>query len=1135
MGSSGDLARKAAAVSQHLALGAVAVVGAGLSISSRFPLTSGLNTLLWDALDVDSAARATLAAALGKTDGPSKGLVGDRCEDAMAACETVADSPAARTRFQRQFAVLDAERSVQPSAAHEALARLVHAGVVECVVSLNWDTALEKAYARLYGVAVPQGVLLKPHGDAARPEVPWTLPHEPGLVPSSVTEMVSLLAVGHARTLMVVGYSERDQVVVDQLLKPLDKSWRTVRVGPAATGEDDLPAGADEALPLLAEPFARREDDAAWHSVTYAGSRDIHAALAGERLGPRDVDACPELAEVDVLVRALRTDHAVVLNGPPGSGKSITAYHALRRIAHEGFETLRLRDDARGRGLRSWLADLAAFPRPKVLLLDDAQDMSPDTVRELAERADADTLVLVVGIDHVAGGVRTVRLGAHAAVARLAWWVGQERRYVFPLVHALDHQVGAHPNDLFFDRRVDIAERQQTPWQFFYTLTGGWRRMHRAALELRDHDRADLALLAVAVAHIASVDSGVARESLTPLAALLDRDDAWLDRSLYELARRRLVVDSEGRLRCAHLQSAYTLLAWMLHTAPLNSPPPARPAVPPIASAAAVPTSTPPTSTQDEPVAPELPRAEKDADRDAVCALVAAQLDSPETPLRGCTWLSGKNLYGDTRLYLRWKGVLGKNRDVQLAQRALTTPADGDVAAAAQLLSETVSYSKGEILDTVKEHDPTLRSWYATISPENAWALGDLANSLYNEDERYAGQVASYADPARLATLVLDGGWPHISSTSHALDRLCTAGGQPVRDAVQAHLDADSYIHMIHDGNPELWQTVALVDDLAAADHRLALQLFERAAPRLAQQFATDPVRHWNDMFQCVLHLGYGPGFLRRYKHPPAYCRRAARAFTSALDHDRIAEALAGPTDQWGQLNFHDFVDFLFEADPTKFAAVADLVDMAQFEQSLRHDPEAPGQTALYVAAVLWEHHPSDLHAIIDRLEPDWKKLDSLVAYMAPDIAIRALQRGLPLDLRLDHHHWQWAAIVLSRLHDEDPAIATEVAHANRETMVIGLTATNTHDPWGGLRHWTAACDRVAPGLLDEVIAELPEGAVTGWARALRRPRRRQRSRRTDIAPLVHRATQAGGHVRAEATVLLARYPSLRHDDHPTQ
>lgn len=47
----------------------------------------------------------------------------------------------------------------------------------------------------------------------------------------------------------------------------------------------------------------------------------------------------------------------------------------------------------------------------------------------------------------------------------------------------------------------------------------------------------------------------------------------------------------------------------------------------------------------------------------------------------------------------------------------------------------------------------------------------------------------------------------------------------------------------------------------------------------------------------------------------------------------------------------------------------------------------------------------------------------------------------------------------------------------------------------------TKACDEAAPGLLDEVIADLPIGAVAGWARALRRPGKYSKSRKPDIAP----------------------------------
>jgi len=227
-----DLTARIASADAALALGGVVVVGAGLSISSRFPATRGLTSLLWDALDTDVAARSKLASALGREDADAKSLVGDEWADVEQAWAAVAGSATARHRFQSQFVKLDGERSTQPSVAHEALARLVHSGVVECVVSLNWDTALECAYQRLYGAVLPAGVIFKPHGDVAQPHVPWTLPHEPGVVPSDVLGTITQLRSTHGRTLLIVGYSESDQVVVDELVRPLDQSWRTIRIGP---------------------------------------------------------------------------------------------------------------------------------------------------------------------------------------------------------------------------------------------------------------------------------------------------------------------------------------------------------------------------------------------------------------------------------------------------------------------------------------------------------------------------------------------------------------------------------------------------------------------------------------------------------------------------------------------------------------------------------------------------------------------------------------------------------------------------------------------------------------------------------------------------------------------------------------
>lgn len=1122
-----ELAASIGAASRQLDLGAVAVVGAGLSIDARFPLTSGLNVLLWDSLDSDAVGRAEVAHTLGRPDALSKQLVGDEPAAVALAWSALRRRPEGRFRFQAQFAELDRERSALPSPAHDALARLVHAKVIELVVSLNWDTALERAYERLYGVSLPEGILHKPHGDAANPKSKWVLPDQPGLITPELLETAKSLASTHARTLLVVGYSSSDAVIVDELIQPLDATWRTIRVGPHAKDEGDLAGQAAVVLTLLAEPIAEALDAAAWHPVTFSGSRGITAAFRGERLTPLDIDACPELVEAELIRHSLLEDHAVVLNGPTGSGKSISAYQALRKLANAGFEVLRLRDDARRRGVRSWISDLRLFPWPKVLFIDDAQDLTADAVREFSEHADDQTMILFAGIDHVAGGVRTLRLSSSAAVARLAQWVKDERETAFKETKALDDQVGTHPLDIQFENRIAVAERQPTPWLFFYILTGGWRRIGRELLELRDANRADQLLLAIAVAQIAGVDAGVAKEDLQSWVNVLGRDTSWSDRSLNTLRERRLINESEGRIRCTHLETAYSIVRWMLHILPTTYHPTEREAVPSISSA---PPAVPPRKAAPLTLhaSPSMPVEQIREDRESTERLISAALDSSDSPLRGVAWLIGSHVSSDVRDHLRRTRILDGNRYMALATRALDCPADGDIASAANLLTEIVTWAeRPEMKQTLLTRDAGLRAWYSAISPENAWALGDLVNAIYHVDKDYAATVSGYCDPALLASLMPKGGWPHSASTGRALDRLCNVGGAPVRSAVQTHLNPADYLQMLHYGDPELGRMSAYLEHVVSIDHRLAVSLFEEIAPRLARQFSADPVREWNELGSLMIQFGCGPTFLRGGKRPLRDVARVVRKFIGLLNTGRIAQAFEGPTDQWGQLNFGEFISLLAEFDPATLEATVGRMDLERFEGFLAAATADSRGTHFYAALRFSEFRESEIHDILDRLEPGWSQLDPLAAGCAPDVGIRALKRGLPLDLGLDHHHWGLAAFIVNRICQHDPVVASELIEANRGHLRSGLIATNHSDPWEDLAKWTEVCDRVTPGYIDGMIASLPIGAVAGWGRALRRPDKYHKSRRADIAPLVLRAAVLTGHVGDEAAELLKKYPTI--------
>lgn len=1123
---SDDVVDRIARMRGQLMLGAVVVVGTGLPISANDPTRAGLTAVLWRAIDADLAARALLAAELGQPDQPAKLLVGDDFDRSNIAWRAVENSTRARQRFQHEMTNLNLRHNARPSAAHEALAALIHAGAIECVVSLNWDTGLESAYRRRYGTEIPPRILFKPYGDATHPELPWVLPHLPGTPGPDLEARIRQLAADYPRTLLLVGGAERDRHMVEKIMAPLDQEWRVCRIDPEASGIDDIPSRAETVLSALASDVRELEDASAWHTVTFTGKGDIGRALVGERLGPSEVDACPRLFEVDLLVDGLRRDHSVVLNGDSGCGKSITAYQALRDLVKDGYEVLRLRDDARERGPRQWAADLASYPHRKVLLIDDAQDLSPDLVRELAETATSDQLVLIVGVDHVAGGVTTYSISDTAAVGTLADEMRKRADDILPALRQLDDFVGEQAGDEPLLDRLAEASRADSAWQFFYTLTGGWRRTERDALDLRGHDRADLLLLALAIAQVASVDAGVTADALESHAHALGRDRDWIDRGLRVLQEKRLTIVNDGVLRCAHLRSAWALITWMLHLPEVRyNPNPETPVViPPIASAIAPAPSIPtPPGRRTRRVRAVLPQAEIEADRETAATLLCLALDAPDTSLRGAAWLIGRNHREEARWVLRRYGVLTRSRVRALGERALSTPAGADAGMAAQLLLSLLSMAGSDCLDLARDHSYRIREWVLHVSPENGWAIGDLINSLSNDDRAFTEQLLGDVDPFALARLIPMGGWPHIYSTTHAVARITQGGGMILIESVGNACDLSAFDALAASPPVGIENINQLLRALAYTAPGIGRAVFERLIPHLAAHVSANPPAESAKLFDTwVFLLGFAPRFLRGRRAPDREARRLAKKFVRSLDREQLAQALSRPRTDRSWYNFDLFINFLWEADTVFGKDVVSRMDFevlaAEFERSL----PVPPRNHLYAVELLYEFRPNEARELLERYETQYSAIDGFLAHMAPEMTTRLLRRGLPFDLGLHLQDWGFAAALLDSLAGYDEQVAVELAVANCSGFVAGL-ASNYTEPFEGLSAWVQVCDTHAPGLVDDAIRQLPSGAVASWARALRKG-----TRRHEITPLVYRALDTAGPAAAEARELMRRFPGLR-------
>lgn len=546
------------AVAMIRSFNAFAVVGAGLS-AGGYPMTAQLPPLLWQAIEDIPEALIALRERTGIAGSAKEVLASDQSALEQG-WRLVRAFPPVRAAFQAAFAALDADRD--PSSAHFDLARLVNSGHIEGVVSFNWDTCVERAYEHMYGVSLPTGVLHKPHGDAAHPEDDWILPDEDGMVSSEVLDHVVALS-DRPRTLLVLGYSGSDAAVVESLLAPLEERWPVVRVGPSATGEGAIRSTADTALSAVASQLVPPDPLAGWKHVTFARSRSFLAALRGERLRPTDVNACPELPAAPRLAERLLASRFATLSGSSGTGKSVTAFHAARRLNRDGWKVVELKQA--GVATPADVAELTRLRGPVLAVVDDAQAIDRNVIAAFESSVDDDHAVLLVSTEQLEPRDGETLL-ASQAVATLHAYCRANLNTIGPLLTELDDRVRWSAFSDTPEQRLELAARTATePWLYMFVASGGERRIGGTLDRAVENIDAALVFAFVCVGQMTSRDAGVARGELDSTAMNVGGgyfsadgvlDTGRIDRALLFLSNSRLVREQDDRIRASHIRIA---------------------------------------------------------------------------------------------------------------------------------------------------------------------------------------------------------------------------------------------------------------------------------------------------------------------------------------------------------------------------------------------------------------------------------------------------------------------------------------------------------------------------------------------------------------------------------------------------
>ncbi|MFI5735798.1 hypothetical protein ACIA49_37145 [Kribbella sp. NPDC051587] len=1108
-----ELARAAGMVRSF---GAFVVVGAGVS-ASKYPMTAQLPPLLWQAIEDVPEALAELRARTGAA-GSAKTILSSEPDRLQHGWQLVREFPAARWAYQSAFAALDADR--EPSSAHFDLARLVNTGHVEALVSYNWDTCIERAHERMFGIGLPAGLLHKPHGDAARPDEHWILPDEDGQVPAGVLNHVVKLS-NRPRTLVVLGYSGSDVGVVESLLSPLEERWPVVRVGPSVVGEGAIPLTADSALAALATQLATPQPLDGWKYVTFSHSRSFLAALRGERLRPTDVNACPELPAAARLADRLFTSRFATLSGSSGTGKSITAFHAARRLNREGWKVIELRQP--GVASAADVEELRRLNGPVLAVVDDAQAIDHSVVTDLESAIDDAHAVLLVSTERLETRDDETLL-ATQAMQVLHEYCRANIDTVGPLLTQLDDRVRWSAFDEPPEQRLELAVRTATePWLYMFIASGGERRIVGALDRMVDDVRAALVLAFVCITQLTSRDAGVSREDLNSIVERHASDRfcpegtlqlGLIDNALFLLAGEKLIREHDGRIRAAHIRIAERTLQ-------------------------------------------NLGQREASSIGSTVRACVRATLLAPAGDIAGKFWLFRVFESMDIYRYKWSSSIVDEEVSDSLLGQCLVAAPGRDRGVALNLLYSSESLRL--LADTAAEElAASIVSWLPNVASEEINGYRSMLSRLEARHELAFNQIRESVSARLLGErLSVDGTRPAAMDWAHVIQRLSPdrRGGDLLSWSRELELGIDPELlnRWLSDRNERShpFEIYDIIDTLASLVPRTAATAFGACADEIRSAFErdlADAASNFADWafgtMLLVATLADAPTADDEQadddEHESAESDRAWAEFMTTNEpalRDLAASVLQVMKDvDWAaatrslerkrkyQLHSLDLLLYWLAqlstdiTDDIANALSTDwlmrIVEETRQEKGSESDPF--GAVAHLLEMLCWgERGQSVVRAFIEEHEAEIEPFPDVLVRRYPDLAVRWIHNGAQVGVRSPHGRgWREITAAVEVVASTDRDAAAVWLGQMSEDVREAFSKPQRHD-LTGIDRFIRLADDLDPTALDMVIGDLDiESIEDAW-------HARWQDAREQMLPLLQRTCKTLGAAGALATSIL--------------
>lgn len=295
-----------------------------------------------------------------------------------------------------------------------------------------------------------------------------------------------------------------------------------------------------------------------WEKIDFSHQKDISEAIAGYRLQPCHVCACPRLTQVEEIKKRLGIVDYVIVEGEPGCGKSISIYQAAFDLSKQGYIVYRY--------INKNAEDTIFLPQENdinyLIIIDDAQNLPRFFIEKILTQARECTKIILaftkLGSDNSLY-LEPIRITNFDAVKAISVNYKQRKQEILPIVQKFDRHVGDGMMDISFESRIKNAATKNTSWLFNYTLRGGWSTTSAQFQTVYNHNQCGLLSAIIALLQILKMDNAIDFKWLQTYINKIDNNIVWTEDDLTYLIQNKIIASFDD-VRIVHIESAKSII-----------------------------------------------------------------------------------------------------------------------------------------------------------------------------------------------------------------------------------------------------------------------------------------------------------------------------------------------------------------------------------------------------------------------------------------------------------------------------------------------------------------------------------------------------------------------------------------------